>query len=121
QTIDVRGPPKVAPIRRRTPQDIEFMREEVSRLKAHNIVEPSKSPWRSEVVLVRRNGKTRMAVDFRAVNDATVFDAYPMPNLEEELEAVSGLDWYSTFDLVKGYHQVPLEESSAAATAFNGA
>ena len=60
----------------------------------------SKSDFASAVVFVRkRSGALRMCCDFRALNAKTVKDAYPLPRIDESMDALAGARWFSTLDL----------------------
>jgi len=88
------------------------------------VVRPSNSPWASPVVLVPKKSedgtpKWRFCVDFRAVNEVTVPDVYPLPNITETLDSLGGCTIFTTLDLRSGYHQIEIDESSKAKTAFN--
>ena len=71
------------------------------------IISPSKNPWASPIVLVRKkDGTTRFRVDYRKINDVTVKDAYPLPRVDDTLDTLAGSVWFSTLDLKSGYWQV---------------
>ena len=70
----------------RNPAMQQIINEEVNKMLAEGIIEPSQSPWSSPVVLVRKkNGKRRFCIDFRRVNMVTEKDAYPLPQVEATL------------------------------------
>ena len=93
--------------------------EEVSRMLAEGIIEPSNSPWSSPVVVVKKkNGKRRFCIDFRRVNEVTEKDAYPLPQVQATLEKLRGAKYISTIDLTNGYWQIPLDHESRPITAF---
>ncbi|XP_055622325.1 uncharacterized protein LOC129765904 [Toxorhynchites rutilus septentrionalis] len=75
---------------------LEYAREKViektvNELLEANIIQPSKSPYNSPTVLVRKkNGEWRMVVDYRAVNAKTVKDKWPMPVIEDCLNRLVG-------------------------------
>ena len=93
--------------------------DEVDKMIELGIIEPSTSPYCSPVVMVRKEDKTwRLCIDFRALNDVTLFDAEPMPTREEALGNFVGDTFFSEIDLVKGYWQIPMEKDSKEYTAF---
>ena len=84
-----------------------------------NVIEPSASPWASNIVLARKNdGSYRCCIDFRQLNTLTRKDAYPLPRTEACFDALAGSCLFSTFDLRSGYHQVALDTNDADKTAF---
>ena len=84
------------------------------------IIRKSKSPWSSNVVLVRKkNGKLRICVDYRMLNKRSVKDAYALPKIEEIFDVLQGSKYFSTIDLKSGYHQVEVEEIHKERTAFS--
>ena len=84
------------------------------------VIRPSVSPWSSPIVPVTKpDGCTRFCIDFRKVNSVTKKDAYPLPRIEETLNALGGSKYFTTIDLQSGYWQVPLDEASKEITAFS--
>ena len=91
----------------------------MSRLEKGGFIEKSDSPWSAQTVLVKKkDGTWRMCVDYRRLNDKTVKDAYPIPRINDNLDALSGAKWFTTLDCNMAYHQVPLDESDKPKTAF---
>ena len=105
---------------RRVP--LAFANEEklvIEQMERQGIIRKSKSPWASPIVLVRKkNGKVRPCIDYRRLNSVTENDAFPLPRIQDCLDAVSGSTLYSTMDLTSGYHQVPVMKSDIPKTAF---
>lgn len=98
----------------------EAEKEEVKTMLDRNIIEPSSSAWASPVVLVtKKDGSVRFCVDYRKLNDVTVKDAYPLPRVDDCLDALAGSTMFSTMDLQSGFWQVPLaSEEDKQKTAF---
>ena len=99
------------------------MREEVDKhiddMLERDVIVPSVSPWAAGVVLAKKkDGTTRLCVDYRQLNDATLKDAYPLPRIDESLDHLSGAQWFSTLDLCSGYWKVELEPEDKAKIAF---
>lgn len=91
----------------------------VQDMASQNIIEPSTSPWCSPVVLVRKkDGSTRFCVDYRMLNNVTKKDSYPLPRIDDTLDMLGGMKWFSTVDLKAGYWQVELRPEDKEKTAF---
>ena len=104
---------------RMNPEKREIMKKEVKYLKDHNIIENSNSNWSSPCILVPKPDKThRFCTDYRKVNELTIADNYPLPNIETCIEQVGDSKIISKFDLLKGYYQVPLTERAKRISAF---
>ena len=87
-------------------------------LKA-GIIRPSKSLYASQVVIVRKKtGEIRLCVDFRKLNAISIRDSFPLPRIEEALQAVQAAIWFTLFDLAQGYLQLAMEEEDIQKTAF---
>ena len=85
----------------------------------NGIIEPSVSPWASPVMLDTKADKTlRLCIDYRSLNIATIKDSYPLPHIQDTLDTLYGNTLFTTLDLLKGYHQIEVEESSREKTAF---
>ena len=83
------------------------------------IIRPSKSPYASQVVIVRKKtGEIHLCVDFRKLNAISIHDSFPLPRVEEALQAVQAAVWFSSFDLAQGYLQMAMEEEDIEKTAF---
>ena len=59
-----------------------------------------------------------MCIDFRVLNAITVCDSFPLPHIEEALQAVKVAVWFTSFDFVQGYLQLAMLESDIHNTAF---
>jgi len=54
------------------------------------------------------NKRWRMVLDFRDLNDKTIGDAYPLPNITEILDQLGSAKYFSVFDLASGFHQIKM-------------
>ena len=85
-----------------------------------DIIEPSNSPWSSPVVPVRKkDGSLRLCIDYRRLNAVTVPDKHPLPNLSDAVFGLYGMRYFTSLDMVRGYYQFGLDESSREFTAFS--
>ena len=60
-------------------------------------------------------------MDYWKLNAITKMDAYPLPRIDDALDVLSHMNYFTTLDLVSGYWQVKMSESSAEKTAFSTA
>ena len=110
----IRQPPRRAPMGQQ-----EEINQQVTDMLQRRVIEPSNSPWAAPVVLVtKKDGSKRFCVDYRRLNDVTIKDAYPIPRIEESLDALTGSKWFSTLDLASGYWQVELDDDAKDKSAF---
>ena len=83
------------------------------------VIRPSNSPWDSAVILVwKKDGKLQFCINLQKLNARTIKDAYSLPRIDETLDCLNGVEWFSSLDLKSGYWQVEMEEDSKAFTAF---
>ena len=101
-------------------EDRKFIDSEVQRLLGEGIIEPSNSPWRAQVVVTRNeNHKKRMVIDYsQTINRFTLLDAYPLPRIDDTINAIAQYRTFSTIDLRSAYHQVSIKESDKPYIAF---
>ena len=79
----------------------------------------SKSPYASQVVIVRKKtSEIRLCVDFRRLNTISIHNSFPLPHVEETLQAIQAAVWFSSFNLAQGYLQMTMEEEDILKTAF---
>ena len=97
----------------------EVVEKEIQVMLDLEIIEPSKSPYSSPVVLVRKNdGSCRFCIDFRGLNKITVFDAEPIPNVEDLFVRLAHSRFFTKIDLAKGYWQILVLPEDRPKTAF---
>ena len=106
------------PQRRMNEKKSKEVEEHVQEMLAEEWLVPSNSPWRANFVMVpKKGGDTRPCGDYRQLNDITKTDAYPMPDAQEVLDWLGNSKVFSTFDLTKGYFQIPIAEEDQEKTA----
>ncbi|KAL7841777.1 hypothetical protein SRHO_G00254680 [Serrasalmus rhombeus] len=105
--------------RRIPPSDYDAVKAHIRQLLDSQVIRESCSPYASPIVLVKKkDGSLRMCVDYRQLNSKTRKDAFPLPRIEESLDALSGAQWFTTMDLASGYNQIPVTEADRPKTAF---
>ena len=113
-----------SPIRqspRRIPMALkDEVKTHIDQMLKSGIIRESQSPWASPIVLVKKKngGGTRFCIDYRKLNSVTKKDAYPLPRMEDALEALSGSKYFSSLDLISGYWQVEVADKDKEKTAF---
>lgn len=103
---------------RMSPGKWAVVQEQLVEMLNAGIVEPSHSGWASPVVLVPKKDGLRFCVDYRKLNAIIENDAYPLSNITEILESLSGAAIFSTIDLNSGYWQVAMDPQSKPKTEF---
>lgn len=97
----------------------ELIEKTVKELFNSGAIIPSHSPWSSATVLVKKkNGESRMCIDYRPLNEVTKRDVFPLPRIDTLLSRMGNAKYFSTIDLYKGYHQLTIDEESREKTAF---
>lgn len=111
--------------RRYSKDDQLFVKDQIYHLLSEGIIEPSISPWRAQVVVVKDSldrHKKRLCIDYsQTINQYTEPDAYPLPRIEDMVHDLAKYKVFSTFDLKSAYHQISIKESERKYTAFEGA
>ena len=105
---------------RRTPAC--FVNEEeahLKKIKDAGVIQESCSEWASSPVLIRkRDGSVRWCIDYRALNEVTVKDTFPLPLVEDCLDTLAGNVWFSKLDANSAYWQVRVKQEDRKKTAF---
>lgn len=116
--------PSVPPVRqplRRLPLTVkDEVSDRLDELERQGVIERvSAASWVSPLVVGRkRDGRIRLCVDMRRVNEAVITDGYPLPRIEEVLDRLRGSQVFTRFDLKDAYHQVELHPESRDLTTF---
>ena len=81
----------------------EEIKRQIQELLDQGVIKPSVSPCGSPIVLVpKKDGTWRMCVDFRALNEITIKNRYPLPRIDDLLDQLQGAKYFSKLDLKFG-------------------
>ena len=104
---------------RLTVAEKEEVEKKVADLLEKGWIQPSHSPYGAPILFVaKKDGGLRMVVDYRAVNQQTVKNKYPLPRIDDLFDQLQGAKLFTCLDLQQAYHQVRLREEDIPKTAF---
>ena len=106
--------------RRLSKEHVDTVKNEVTKLKqAGTIKEVFYPQWLANTVVVKKKtGKWRVCVNFTNLNKAYPKDPFPMPWINQLVDATVGHPRISFFDVFQGYHQIPLALDDQKKTVF---
>ena len=117
--ITTEGPPIYLPPYRVTQAHKTAIAGQIKEILDGGIIRPSNSPYSAPIIMVsKKDGRSRMVVDYRKLNAQTRKDRYPLPRIDETIDSLHGAKIFSTLDLFSGFYQIELDESSKSKTAF---
>jgi hypothetical protein len=106
-------------LRRMSPTELLECKKQIEELESAGFIRPSKSPYGAPILFVKKkSGEMRMCMDYRALNDITIKNRYPLPRTDELFDRLLGAEYFSKIDLRSGYHQIRIAEDDIEKTAF---
>ena len=107
-------------VRRSHPDHHQVIQAKVDNLlKVGFIREVKYTKWLANVVVVsKKGGKWRVCVDYTDLNDACPKDSFPLPHIDQIVDASAGHGMLSFLDAFLGYHQIPMQPPDAEKTSF---
>jgi hypothetical protein len=91
----------------------------LTNLLEKGLVEPSTSPYGAPILFVGKNdGSLRMVQDDRYLNKNTIRNRYPLPRIDDLLNSIFGMKYFTSLDLTSGYYQIRSTEEDVPKTAF---
>ncbi len=111
-------PISLPPFGQSSPEKRRVMDEQMDSWIKLEVIEPSKSPWGAPGFISYRQGKPRMVIDYRKLNDLVIPDEFPLPRQDDILQALTGSQWLSTLDALAGFTQLQIKPEDREKTAF---
>jgi hypothetical protein len=106
------------PFRMTTPELAE-LKEHIKDLLEKRFNHPSSSLWGIPVIFVpKKDGTQRLCVDYRALNEVTIKNKYPVLRIDDLFDQLRGACVFSKINLRSGYHQLKVQECDIPKTAF---
>jgi hypothetical protein len=95
------------------------LKKQIDELLEKGYIRPSTSPWAAPMLFVeKKDGTKMMCIYYRALNEVTIKNNYPLPRIEDLFGQLSGSSVFSKIDLRSGYHQLRIWPSDIPKTAF---
>ena len=115
--IPIRTPPRMIPQAYKSGVDIQ-----IQDILDRNIIRVSNSPWLSPPVIIGKKDRgLRFYIDYRGLNIMTQKDAYPLvlTKPDQVQDKLSGMSYFTKFDLNSGYWQISVSNCDRQKTAFS--
>ncbi|KAF7342823.1 Reverse transcriptase-RNase H-integrase [Mycena sanguinolenta] len=107
---------KVYPL---SPAEQKQMDEFIAENLATGRIRPSKSPMASPVFFVKKkDGSLRLVQDYRALNNMTVKNRYPLPLINDLVNQLKGARYFTKLDVRWGFNNVRIREGDEWKAAF---
>jgi len=111
--------PPSRPTYRLSATELAELKKQLEELMKAGFIQPSKSPFGAPILFVKKkDGSMRMCVDYRALNNITIKNSYPLPRVDELFDRLQGAKYFSKIDLRSGYHQIRIDPGDVPKTAF---
>ena len=111
-------PPNIRPYRYPYAQKSE-MEHMVAEMLEASIIQPRQISFSTLAVLMyKKDGSSRMFPDYRELNKLTIKDKFPIPIIDELLDEMHGLIYFTKLDLHSGYHQIRMKTEDILKTTL---
>ena len=117
--INTIGEPPCERMRRTAHALRPILKMKIDELLKYNIIRKSISQFTAPIVMVRKkNNEYRMCIDYRRLNDCTIREKFPIPNVCDTIDGLGGAKYFTTLDLYSGYYQLSIHEEDRHKTSF---
>lgn len=105
--------------RRLPPKMKEMIEKQIDEWLENGHIQPSSSDFAANLVPVpKKDGTTRVCVDYRAINRKIIKDCFPLPIIEDQIDMLQGARVFTSLDLANGFFHVPVAPDSRKYTSF---
>lgn len=100
------------------------VRKQIKEMEEQGIIQNSHSRYSSPLIVIPKKvdnsgeKKFRIVIDYRKLNEVTIDDKFPLPNIDSILDKLGRAQYFTTLDLAKGYHQILVKKEDREKTAF---
>jgi hypothetical protein len=109
----IKRPYRMAPI------ELAELKLQIVELQQKGYIRPSSSPWGALVLFVtKKDGSMRMCIDYRSLNEVTIKNKYPLPQIDDLFDHLQEAKYFSKIVLRSGYHQLRIKEADIQKTTF---
>lgn len=99
--------------------DRNKVKEIIQELEKNGIIRESNSSFASPIILIsKKNGESRLVIDYRALNKITKRIQYPLPLIDDHIDLLNNKKVFTSLDLKSGFYQIPMHPDSIEKTAF---
>jgi len=91
---------------------VEPVEKEIKELEQQGWIEPSDAAYASPIVVLKKKNSDdiRLCVNYKKLNDVTVNDPMPMPEIDDILSKIGQSDMFSTVDMSRGYYAIAMTD-----------
>jgi hypothetical protein len=99
--------------------ELAELKKQIAELQLKGFIRPSSSPWGAlELFVEEKDGTQWTCVDYHSLNEVTIKNKYPLPQIKDLFDQMKGASVFSKIDLRSGYHQ--LKKSSIRSRSIEG-
>lgn len=111
--------PTFGPIYGLSERELTVLREYLDENLKKGFIRRSESPAGHPILFVpKKDGSDRLCVDYRKLNDITIKNRYPLPNISELQDRLAGAQYFTALDLRGAYNLIRMKEGEEWKTAF---
>jgi hypothetical protein len=99
--------------------ELAELKKQLNELEQKGYIRPSSSSWGAQILFVKKKyGSMRLCVDYRALNEVTVKNKYPLPRIDDLFDQLKGAKYFSKIDMRSGYYQQRIRPRDVPKTTF---